>query len=83
MVAQEPLELYVQVRILAPQCSCEPGFEGRPDSDGGAATKRSGDVLGRAGWPTEASVSERRRRILAPQCSCELGFEKREGCDTT
>ena len=28
MVAQEPLELSVQVRILAPQCTSEPGFEG-------------------------------------------------------
>jgi len=30
----------------------------------GAATNRSGDFLGRGGWPTEASVSERRRRLL-------------------
>ena len=55
MVAQEPLELSVQVRILAPQRFSEPGFEGRLDADQGVAMSRSDDLLGRAGWPTGAS----------------------------
>ncbi len=46
MVAQEPLELYVQVRILAPQLLVtEPGFEGRAPSALGIPKRRpSGSV---------------------------------------